>query len=151
MAPHVGGPKKNSSLQLQDLQNNTQFWHKIRVFLFDLRHFSERIDSRNRLELIIDPSYIGAPYFEPSEAQRLHSFVPEGQGLTLKELVDSTLVERLNRRMKKRAASADYRVCAAHDLAPVFEKAFGVKPKDLQKDKKFVKAVTAGGLSLEKS
>ena len=149
MAPAAAKPNKKTPPQLQDLQNDAHYWHKIKVFLFDLRHFSERIDSRDRLELIIDPSYIGAPYFDSSEAQRMKSFIPDGRDITLQELVLSTLDEKLNRRMKKRVATADYRVCAAHDLAPVFEKAFCIKPKDLQKDKKFIKGLTANGLALK--
>ncbi len=35
-------------------------------------------------------------------------------------------------RMKKRVESGDFRVCAAHDLEPIFEKAFGIKPKELK-------------------
>ncbi|KAL8925832.1 MAG: hypothetical protein Q9208_003329 [Pyrenodesmia sp. 3 TL-2023] len=142
--------KSKTSPQLQSLQSDAQFWHKVKVFLFDLRHFKERTDSRDRLELITDPSYIAAPYFDPSEIQRIKSFIPDGQDITLGQLIESTLDEKLNRRMKKRVATGDYRVCAAHDLAPVFEQAFGVRPKDLQKDKKFVKSLTADGLILRR-
>ncbi|KAL8834798.1 MAG: hypothetical protein Q9170_003594 [Blastenia crenularia] len=126
-----------------------QLWHKLRVFLFDLRHFRERSDSRDRLELIIDPSYIGAPYFTPAETKQLKSFVPEGSESSLQMLVACALEEKLNRRQKKREATRDYRVCAAHDLAPVFEKAFGVRPKELQRDKKLIKSLTTDGLVLK--
>ncbi len=151
MANNTKRLRDKTSPELQSLQSDEQCWHKIKVFLFDLRHFKERTDSRDRLELITDPSYIAAPYFEPPEVQKIKSFIPNGCDITLGQLIASTLDEKLNRRMKKRVATADYRVCAAHDLAPVFEQAFGVRPKDLQKDKKFVKSLTADGMVLRKS
>lgn len=42
--------------------------------------------------------------------------------------------------------TANYRVCAAHDLAPIVEKAFRVHPKDLTKNKGFLKLVNTRGL-----
>jgi hypothetical protein len=56
------------------------------------------------------------------------------------------LDERLNRRMKKRVESEDYRVCAAHDLAPIFEKALGINPKELAKSQEFLARVDTEGL-----
>lgn len=150
MANSIKNTKSKSSPQLQDLQSDAQCWYKIKVFLFDLRHFKERTDSRDRLELIIDPSYIAAPYFEPPEIEKIKSFIPDGRETTLGQLIESTLDEKLNRRMKKRVATADYRVCAAHDLAPVFEQAFGIRPKDLHKDREFVKSLTVDGLILRR-
>jgi hypothetical protein len=44
----------------------------------------------------------------------------------------------------------DYRVCAAHDVAPLFEKAFGVKEGGLKRNKEFVKLVRKRGLELER-
>ncbi|KAL8719746.1 MAG: hypothetical protein Q9225_003290 [Loekoesia sp. 1 TL-2023] len=138
--------KHRNPPHLNALHSNSALWHKIKVFVFDLRHFKERTDSRDRLELITDPSYIGAPYFESSEIHTLKTLVPDGQECSLGQLVELILDEKLNRRMKKRVATADYRVCAAHDLAPLFEAAFAIKPKDLQRDKRFVKQLTADGL-----
>ncbi|KAL8840612.1 MAG: hypothetical protein Q9176_003725 [Flavoplaca citrina] len=142
--------RKTPSSNIQSLQDDLHTWHKIKVFLFDLRHFAERSESRDRLELIADLTYIGAPYFTPPEIKAIKSFVPDGGDSTLEQLVLSTLQMKLNRRKKKRMATSDHRVCAAHDLAPVFEKAFGVRPKDLTKDKKFVKEVTVNGLVLKR-
>lgn len=149
MADCIKSSKNRTSPQIQSLQSDTQCWYKVKVFLFDLRHFKERTDSRDRLEPITDPSYIGAPYFEPAEIQRLKSLVADDREATLEQIIESTLDEKMDRRMKKRVASNDYRVCAAHDLAPVFEKAFNVKPKELQRGKKFIKALTADGLLLK--
>lgn len=121
--------KTKTTRQSQDLQENAHLWFKVRVLLFDLRHFKEREESRNRLELIVDPAYIGAPYFEPGEVQLLKSIVLNDGGQTLENLVQANLDEKLNRRMKKRVESGDFRVCAAHDLAPIFERCLGSSPR----------------------
>jgi len=59
--------------------------------------------------------------------------------------------ERLERRTKKRVESGDYRVCAAHDVAPILEKAFGIKPKDLERDQAFLDMISTHGLAFEPS
>lgn len=56
--------------------------------------------------------------------------------------------ERLERRLKKRVESGDFRVCAAHDLAPVIEKAFGVKEKELARSERFKEVMGRCGLKL---
>ncbi len=145
----MASSKTKTTRQNQDLQNSAQLWYKVRFSLFDLRHFKEREDSQNRLELVVDPAYIGAPYFEPGEAQCLKSIVLNDGGQTLEILVQATLDEKLNRRMKERVESGDFRVCAAHDLAPVCEGRVGVKSKELRMDKKFVKLVDRNGLGFD--
>ncbi|KAI4279950.1 MAG: hypothetical protein L6R38_004841 [Xanthoria sp. 2 TBL-2021] len=148
MAINIKNTKKKPSPDIQSLQSDAQCWHKIKILLFDLRNLDERMDSKARLDLVTDRSYISAPYFTPSEIKAIKSFVPDGGESTLEQLILSALETKLERRKKKQLANGDYRVCASHDLAPVFEKAFGVRPKDLAKDKKFVKALTKDGLVL---
>lgn len=121
-------------------------WYRIHVFVFDLRHFKEKVDSQKRLDKIMDASYLGTPYFETEEVEQLKSTIVTDGDKTLQELIQETLNERLNRRMKKRVESEDYRVCAAHDLAPIFEKAFAINPKDLAKSQEFLALVEASGL-----
>ncbi len=77
----------------------------------------------------MDPAYIGAPYFEPGEVQLLKLVVVSDGGQTLESLVQTTLDEKVNRRKKKRVESGDLRVCAAHDLAPVFKRCLGSSPR----------------------
>lgn len=67
---------------------------------------------------------------------------------TLGDLIQESLDVRLNRRMKKGVESEDYRVCAAHDLAPIFEKGLGIRPKEFEKDKGFVRLVRTSDLKL---
>jgi hypothetical protein len=54
-----------------------------------------------------------------------------------------------NGEMKKRVESGDYRVCTAYDLAPIFETAFDIKPKDLAKDDAFLSLLENSGLKLK--
>lgn len=145
MAPQSVSSKQNATHHIHDLQQNAHLWYKIRALLYNLRHFKERDDSRGRLELVIDPCYIGAPYFDSSEAQLLKSIKTDDGGKLLKALIQETLDKKLESR--KRLESADYRVCAPHDLAPIFEKCFEISPKDLQRDKPFVKALQKHGLA----
>lgn len=138
--------KSGPSLDL--IQQDSELWYRIRVLLYDLRHFKDRDDSRDRLEQIIDPCYLGSPYFSHKEVKLLKSSIVRNKRSedksekTLQQLIETTLDAKLNRRMKKRVESQDFRVCAAHDLAPILEDAFGVKPKELRKDKKFVKTLS---------
>ncbi|KAI9652950.1 MAG: hypothetical protein M1831_006279 [Alyxoria varia] len=123
-------------------------WYRVNLFIHDLRNFSTTPSALARLDSITDPSYLGAPYFSPSEVTMLKATLVDGDK-TLARVMEETLQERLERRMKKRVESGDYRVCCAHDLAPVFEKAFDVKPKDLVKDKGFMRLVDEKGLRLD--
>lgn len=148
MAKSIKNTKEKPALNIQTLQSDAQCWHKIKIFLFDLRNFDKRTDSKNRLDLVTDRSYIAAPYFTPSEIRSIKAFVPDGSESTLEQLILSALETKLERRKKKQVESCDYRVCASHDLAPVVEKAFSIRPKDLAKDKKLIKALTKDGLIL---
>ncbi len=56
--------------------------------------------------------------------------------------------KKMNQRMKKRVESGDFRVCAAYDLAPVFEGAFGVRVKDLKRNGNFLDLMKERGLEI---
>ena len=58
------------------------------------------------------------------------------------------LNERLKRRNKKRVKSGDFRVCAAHDLAPLMASVLGIDLKQMEKDKEFAGMVELKGLNL---
>ena len=131
---------------VQDLKHCPSLWYKIHVFVYDLRHFKELVDSQARLESIVDASFIGTPYFQSDEIEYLKSTTVDGK--PLRQIIQEVLDERLERRMKKRVESGDYRVCAAHDLAPIFEKAFGIKSKELAAHSQFQELLTAYGLGL---
>ncbi|KAI9836346.1 MAG: hypothetical protein M1837_003394 [Sclerophora amabilis] len=148
----------HSPSELQDPTRLPTLWYRIHVFVYDLRHFREKDDSQARLDQIVDASYLGTPYFSAEEVRSIKDTVVKGEAddddapttttTTLEQLIEQTLEERLNRRNKKRVDSGDYRVCAAHDLAPVLEKAFRIDPKALARDQGFLKLVDSRGLRL---
>lgn len=132
-----------------DLQKDEflALWYRLHVFVYDLRNFNSGATARGRLDTATDPVYLGKPYFSEEEVWLLRSTEVGPNEETLDQRVENTLEERLNRRMKRRVQSGDFRVCAAHDLAPMFEKVFHVNPKKLAKDVKFMSLMTANGLT----
>lgn len=117
---------------LQDQQNN--LWYRLHVLLFDLQNFDHRPDSRNRLDQVVDPHYIGAPYFTAEEANSIKNKEIVFHK-TIQQMVNEKLTERLDRRMEKRVNSGDFRVCAAHDLAPIIADLFRVDLRQLDREK----------------
>jgi hypothetical protein len=128
-----------TTTSMQDLKELPALWYKLHVLIFDLRSHKANSTSRDRLETVIDPSYVGSPYFTPAEATMVKSLqVSRSQGsATLADFIEETLKERLERRMKKREESEDYRVCAAHDIAPILERVMSVNEKTLMKERSF--------------
>lgn len=143
-------PSKPASIE--DLKSQPSLWYKIHVLVYDLRNFQENPKAQARLDTVQDILYIGMPYFDPIEAQQLKTCIVDAtNNITFETLIKDTLRERLERRAKKRADSEDYRVCAAHDLAPIFEKAFNIKPKDLQTNTEFLTILDRSQLILKDS
>ncbi|KFY09686.1 hypothetical protein V492_05377 [Pseudogymnoascus sp. VKM F-4246] len=126
-------------ISVEDLKAQPSLWYRIHVLIYDLRNFRENSQAQKRLDTVLDISYIGGPYFDPDEAQQLKACVVDAtNSKTLEILIEDILRERLERRMKKRVDSEDYRVCAAHDIAPILEKAFSIRVKDLQTNAEFL-------------
>ncbi len=129
----------------QKAPNN--LWYRLHVYIYGLRVYREKVDAEARLQQIVDASYIRTPYFQPGEVDVLKATVMDGEE-TLAEVIEETLYGRLDRRVKKRVDSGDHRVCAAHGLAPIFEKTFNVKPRELPNDGAFVALTESSGLNL---
>lgn len=64
----------------------------------------------------------------------------------LAQAIEEEVQTGLERRMKKRVESGDFRVCAAHDLAPVLAGLLGVDMKMMEKDKRLSDLVRTRGL-----
>ena len=139
---------EDSLASIPELKMDSNIWHQIHVLLHDLRHFEQINVSKSRLEKVVDPSYLGEPYFNPDEAEKIKGACLDGDK-TLSVLIQETLNERLERRMKKSVESGDYHVCAAYDVAPILEKALSIKPKDLERDQVFLDIIAANGLHLK--
>lgn len=128
------------TITIQDLKDQPSLWYKIHVFIYDLRNFQDDPKAQARLDSVHDASYLGLPYFDQDEVQQLKACVvntSDAAPKSMEQVIEDTLRERLERRMKKRIESEDFRVCTAHDLAPIFEKAFEIKAKDLLRDADF--------------
>jgi hypothetical protein len=138
-------PKMTTTIQ--ELQKNKTLWYKLHVFIYDLRNFREMPTSHNRLDSIIDASYIGFPYFTEEEVQIIKSTIVQGEH-TLEKVIQETLEERLERREKKNKERKCWRGCAAHDLAPVFEKMYNIDYKQLAKDGEFLSLMKRLGFQL---
>lgn len=123
-------------------------WYRLNVLLFDLQNFNHRQDSRERLDAVIDSTYIGAPYFTDEEATRIKQ-IAVTEKKTFEQTISEKLDERLSRRMQKRASSGYYRVCAAHDLTPIIADTLRVDLKQMERDKRFMHLVESKGLDLE--
>lgn len=84
---------------IQDLKAVPGLWYKIQVLIYDLRNFQANSACRERLETVIDTSYLGSPYFTPPEATIVKSFqVGESDGsVSLAEIIEATLEERLEK------------------------------------------------------
>ena len=137
-------------ISLHDLLNinSPTIWYRLHVLLFDLQNFNRRQDSRVRLDTVIDPSYIGAPYFTDEEATKIKQMAVT-EKTTFEQTISEKLDGRLSRRMQKRASSGDYRVCAAHDLVPIIADTLGIDIKQMERDKQFMHLVETKGLDLE--
>ncbi|KAE8359189.1 hypothetical protein BDV27DRAFT_162877 [Aspergillus caelatus] len=106
---------------IKDFSAFPNLWYRIDVLIADLKSFNKP-DSNKRLEKIVDPSFIGEHF------------------------VEEELNKRLDRRNKKRVESGDFRICAAHDLAPIMAQVLGIDLKQLEKDKRFANLVEEKGL-----
>lgn len=122
-------------------------WYRLHALIFDLRHFRDKEGSVARLSTVIDSLYIGAPYFTASEADLIKSTITDGTPLS--SIIENTMQEKLKRR--KRTEAQDFRPCAAHDLAPLLERAFDIKHKRLDKSKHFQDLLRTSGLELKEN
>ncbi|EZF28921.1 hypothetical protein TMEN_4701 [Trichophyton mentagrophytes] len=129
-----------------DIQSRRSLWYRLHVYVYDLYNF--RTD---RLDSVVDITYLGKPYFNQEEVELLKNTTSNtsgSKGETLAQKIESTLDERLNRRIKKRIESSDFRVCATHDLTPIFEAIFNIPPKKIAKNFVLVSLISSRGLRL---
>jgi hypothetical protein len=135
---------------IADLRSNNALWYKLHDFIYDLRNLSSNDASRDRIDTIVASNYIGMPYFTEHESEiLLNTTTNPLTGETLRAAVDSFLSQVVAQRLQNDGVMSkknDYRVCTNHDIAPIFEQAFGVRAKELGKDEKFVKMLRKKGL-----
>lgn len=120
-------------------------WYRIHVLIYDLRNFKDNEASEARLSCVFDRHYIGAPYFSDEQTKLVKATLVDGKDLV--SHIEAVMSEKLGR--QKRVSESDYRPCAAHDISPILDKAFGVNAKLLGKNKQFLKVVKKSGLELK--
>jgi hypothetical protein len=143
-------PKFFSLSDLKDATISPTLWYRLHVLVFDLQHFNQRADSKERLESVIDPSYIGTRYFNPEEAVAIkNTTIKENMKgrQTLSPVIEEELQSRLDRRIEKRINTGDFRVCTAHDLAPVIGSMLRIDFKRLEKSEQFLNLLNTRGLN----
>jgi hypothetical protein len=111
------------SMALDYLFKNPNFTRSAMAFIRDLHHFGRDQEAQRRLNGTGHEFYLGLPYFGPDALTRMLD-LPLGKGTLQSALQD--LVRR------KRERDERDEICAAHDLAPVFEAALGLDWKDLK-------------------
>jgi len=146
--PGAESPVVKNVLSVEELRRDKSLWYKLHIFMYDLRNYRSNNDARSRLDCVVNEYYVGLPYFTEDEAQKLlHTTTDILKGETLGDAIKTFCTAKLEHRIKNRMKeTGDYRVCAAHDLAPIFERAFRVNTKDLSKNKGFMRLMGKGGL-----
>ena len=127
---------------LSDLRKNDRLWYKILLLIYDFHHQKQE-SSKSRTDEIIDPIYIGAPYFTSEEADTIKmAFVDDTQSQTLEALIQATLEER------QRTTITHIFPCGPHDMVPVYLSCFGIDKAEIT-DTKFVSRVARCGLQVD--
>ena len=127
---------------LSELRKNDHLWYKILLLIHDFHHQKQE-SSKNRTDEIIDPIYIGTPYFTVEEADTIKTaFVDDTQSQTLEALIQVTLEER------QRTTITHIFPCGPHDMVPVYLSCFGIDKAEIT-DTKFVSRVARCGLQVD--
>ncbi|KAK7914315.1 hypothetical protein PG985_012018 [Apiospora marii] len=133
-----------------DIMADQNLGYKVRVLIYDLRNITKDADSQRRTLQTTDELYISSPYLTPEEVvmikratcvleEELHSSKPP-------DSVETAIQKAMANFFEKRKASGDARPCGPHDLAPIYEAAFGIEKEELQ-DVRFLSRMRRQGLS----
>lgn len=148
---------------LSELMQNFNLWYKLQVLIYDLRNINSDHSSESRTLRTTDELYISGPYFTPSESNLIKATVVEETSDSKATVTDETsdsksvplikesktveeaIKEMLAGFFDKRRASGDSRPCGPHDMAPIYEKVFNIKPSELR-DERFLSRLRRSGL-----
>lgn len=124
-------------LTLSGLRQNSHLWYRILLLIYDFHHQKEDA-SRLRTDELIDPIYIGAPYFTPAETESIKS--------ALVEETQNTLEATIHAAMEHRQATTLTAIfpCGPHDMVPVYLECFNVDKADITNEKFVVRAKRFG-------
>lgn len=129
-------------LTVADLRKHERLWYKILLLIYDFHHQKQE-SSKSRTDEIIDPIYIGMPYFTTEEADTIKmAFVDDTQSQTLEALIQATLEER------QQTTITHIFPCGPHDMVPVYLSCFSIDKAEIT-DTKFVSRVARCGLQVD--
>lgn len=139
----------SSPITLSKIRENAQLWYKIHVLLYDLRNIKTDPSSSTRTLSTTDELYISSPYFTSSEALLVKSAIITNSDVIINSdntvTVEEFIKTQLENFFEKRRASGDARPCGPHDLAPIYERAFGIE-RAAMKDERFLARLRRSGL-----
>jgi hypothetical protein len=115
---------------LKTLHSNTHLWLRVKFYHHDLKHFSSDPIAAGRLSNTHQPFFMSDCYFSEDERYFLLNF-PTSTGLPLRELFDEM------QRAKGGITGESSILCSSHDLAPIIERAFGIR-KGYEKETQFI-------------
>ncbi|KAF4225527.1 hypothetical protein CNMCM6457_008154 [Aspergillus fumigatiaffinis] len=102
------------------------FLNNARIFIQDLKFFGSKPEARARLLGTNHVFFLGLPYFSTAAVDKVLSL----------PMPPSTLQGHLNDLVQKKAERGqEQEFCAAHDLAPIFLRAFGMDWEVLKREK----------------
>jgi hypothetical protein len=150
-----------------ELRADRDLWYRICVLIYDLRNLAKDNNAENRILCTTDELYISTPYFSSDEAARIkvamiESTLPyptppselEGWADELDELppppqatsIEHAITISLANFFEKRRASGDPRPCGPHDMAPIYQRVFGVDRTKIE-DERFLSRLRRSGLA----
>jgi hypothetical protein len=116
-----------------------------KLFVHDLRKFSDNESAQERLSASENAYFLGLPYFAPETVEKILG-LPFG---------NKTLRDKLDALKQKKESENSGELCASHDLAPIFEAVLEVKwaqvKSELKGSKKFLRNLEKHLLKLPKS
>ncbi|RLL93713.1 hypothetical protein CFD26_102458 [Aspergillus turcosus] len=102
------------------------FENNVKIFIQDLKFFGSKVEARTRLLGTNHVFFLGQPYFSSAAVEKILAL----------PMPPSTLQGHLDDLVKKKAERGqEQEFCAAHDLAPIFLRAFDMNWDALKREK----------------
>lgn len=106
------------------LKTNADLYDRLKFFLADLMSYGTDNEAQARLESDFSvPLYMSSTYFTAEEAQLILDF-PTSTGLSFQQSLEVQV--RLKMEQAARGSARDYRLCTAHDIAPLIRDVFRI-------------------------
>jgi hypothetical protein len=132
-----------TSVKTSILLSDSRLRYKLSVLIYDLRNIMKDHNSEVRTLSTTDELYLSLPYFTNAESAAIKTAlvdrtdVGELDGIKLEQNQTSEMAIKTNLAtfFEKRKASEDSRPCGPHDIAPLYQKVFGIETAEIQDDR----------------